>query len=83
MLDITTNSTLHAKIKEMLAERGDHQALDPDDSLFLSGRLDSLAATQVMMMLEGDYGIDLADAEFDITRLDTVRELEALAGGAR
>jgi len=40
--------------------------------------LDSLAATELMMTLETDYGIDLADADFDITQLDTIEDLEAL-----
>jgi acyl carrier protein len=74
----SSNSPLTRLVVELLAERGDHAPVTGADSLFLSGRLDSLAATQVMMMLETEYGIDLADADFDITRLDTLDELRLL-----
>ena len=40
--------------------------------------LDSLAATELMMALENDFGINLADADFDISKLDTIGDLEAL-----
>lgn len=75
-------SLLRDTLGEMLADRGDHAPLADHDSLFLSGRLDSLAATQVMMMLEEEFGIDLADADFDITRLDSLAELEMLVKAA-
>ena len=72
-------SPLTRMIADLLSERGDTAPVGETDSLFLSGRLDSLAATQVMTMLEEQYGIDLADADFDITRLDTLAELRLLA----
>jgi acyl carrier protein len=35
-----------------------------------------------MMTLESDFGIDLADADFDISKLDTLSELEGLISQA-
>ena len=67
-----------ARITELLVERGDTNSFGDDESLFFSGRLDSLAATQMMMLLEEEFGFDLSDADFDITRLDTVAEIEAM-----
>ncbi|MCU0832427.1 MAG: acyl carrier protein [Rhizobiaceae bacterium] len=64
-------------ITAKLAERG-HRSVSDTDSLFTSGRLDSMAAVEVMMMLEAEFGIDLSDADFDISMLDTIRDLEAL-----
>ena len=52
--------------------------LGPEDPIFTSGLLDSLAATELMMALESEYGIDLADADFDISQLDTLSDLETL-----
>ena len=75
-----TMEPLRALIAERLAARGDERPFADHDSLFFSGRLDSLAATEVMMLLEGAYGIDLADADFDVTRIDTVNDLKALVG---
>jgi acyl carrier protein len=68
-------------INEMLAARGHTEPVSETESLFTSGRLDSLAATEVLMVLETDFGIDLSDADFDISRLDTIADLEDLVAG--
>lgn len=65
-------------ITGLLAERGHTQPVGDHESLFFSGLLDSLAATRVMLALESDHGIDLADSDFDISRLDTMAEIESL-----
>ncbi|KPF66540.1 hypothetical protein IP69_14595 [Bosea sp. AAP35] len=70
---------IRSLILGMLAERGHAGPVGDHDSLFFSGKLDSLAATEVMMALERDFGIDLADADFDVTQLDTLAQIEALA----
>lgn len=70
---------IHQAIANLLEERGKDSAIGPQDALFTSGRLDSLAAVEVMMLLEREFGIDLTDADFDISRLDTVAEIEKLA----
>jgi len=62
----------------LLADRGRNPDVGENDSLFFSGLLDSLAATEVLLALERDHGIDLADADFDISRLDTIAEIESL-----
>lgn len=63
----------------MLTERGFRGPVGDHESLFFSGKLDSLAATEVMMALERDFGIDLTDADFDVTQLDTLAQIEAMA----
>ena len=65
-------------IAEMLQERDKPADIAPDDAIFTSGLLDSLAATELIMTLEGEFGLDLADADFDISQLDTINSLEAL-----
>ena len=65
-------------IADMLATRGNTDPIEADEPIFTSGLLDSLAATELMMTLEGDFGIDLADADFDISKLDTLADLENL-----
>tara|TARA_R110002126_G_scaffold153615_2_gene300713 strand:- start:646 stop:885 length:240 start_codon:yes stop_codon:yes gene_type:complete len=65
-------------IADMLAARGNTDPIEADEPIFTSGLLDSLAATELMMTLEGDFGIDLADADFDISKLDTLADLENL-----
>jgi acyl carrier protein len=70
-------TSIRARVQELLHERGDTQPLRETDSLFFSGRLDSLAATHLMMLLEESFGVDLAAADFDVTRLDTLADIEA------
>ena len=71
-------TTMHNVVTTMLADRGKRTDIASGDPIFTSGLLDSLAATELMMTLESDYGIDLADADFDITQLDTIEDLEVL-----
>lgn len=71
---------LRETIAALLAANGHSGHFGEQDSLFISGRLDSLAAAELMTILERDFGIDLADADFDITQLDTLARIEALAG---
>ena len=74
-------SRIAETVRKMLQERGhDAQTLAPQDTLFTSGRLDSLAATELMVTLEAEHGVDLADADFDISQLDTIADLERLTG---
>jgi len=42
---------LRAYLHEVLQQHGDMQALDDDDSLFLSGRLDSFSMMKLVMLL--------------------------------
>jgi acyl carrier protein len=70
---------LRQTILAMLAERGFKGPIAPDESLFFSGKLDSLSATEVMIIIERDFGVDLSDPDFDITQLDTLAQIEAIA----
>lgn len=65
-------------LSKMLVERGRHEPLGDQDSLFVSGRLDSLAATELIQVLESDFGLDLSDPDFDISSLDSLNEIRAL-----
>lgn len=68
---------LRAGLARILAARGLAPVGD-HDSLFASGRLDSLAATEVIVLLESEFGLDLSDADFDVSALDSVATLAAL-----
>ncbi|MEP0940651.1 MAG: phosphopantetheine-binding protein [Rhizobiaceae bacterium] len=65
-------------IVDMLQERDKPVEIARDDAIFTSGLLDSLAATELIMTLEGEFGLDLADADFEISQLDTISSLEEL-----
>jgi acyl carrier protein len=69
-------------ILESFTERG-MSSPGENDSLFSSGLLDSLTATEVLVALETDHGIDLADEDFDILAIDTLSGIEALVASHR
>ncbi|AYG59830.1 acyl carrier protein [Rhizobium jaguaris] len=69
---------LRATVGNLLAARGDRNPFSETEPLFTTGRLDSLAATELIVALEQDYGLDLATADFDISALDTLRDLSKL-----
>lgn len=77
-----TTKPINEVVISMLAERGKPTDVSTDSPIFTSGLLDSLAATELMMALETEYGIDLADADFDISQLDTIGDLESLVAAA-
>lgn len=69
---------IRSVVIRILAEHG-HGEPAPSESLFMSGKLDSVAAMEVLMLLEDTCGIDLADSDFDIGQIDTLQMLEQLA----
>ncbi len=69
---------IKAAVTEMLAAKNDHAPIDPEESLFETGRLDSLAATELIVLLESEFGVDVAGPDFDISQLDNLSSLEKL-----
>ncbi|TCD16250.1 phosphopantetheine-binding protein [Oricola cellulosilytica] len=67
-------------IADLLAERGQGTEFRDDESLFDSGRLDSIAAVNVLLALETEFGVDLSDPDFDVSRIDSLDEIKALLG---
>jgi acyl carrier protein len=74
---------LRATVGGLLAARGDRGSFSDTEPLFTAGRLDSLAATELIMALEQDYGLDLSGADFDVSALDTLHDLSVLVGEAK
>ena len=73
------NSPFRPFIESLLADRGKVAEFGNDTPLFTSGLLDSLAATELMLHLEAEHGVDLADPDFDIASLDTLNDLDRFA----
>ena len=67
-------------IQELLADYG--KELDPgdDDPLVTSGLLDSLAVLRMVVFLEDEFGIDLAERGFDPNDFDSLTNLMRLVG---
>jgi acyl carrier protein len=64
-------------IQQSLANVGDRTAVSDDDSLFGSGRLDSLSMTKLVMYLEEACRIDFSDVDFDADLIDSINQIEA------
>lgn len=73
----TLKARIHEFIRESLATHNDTDELDDSESLFLSGRLDSLAVTRLVVFLEEQFGVDFSSAEFDVGLLDSVELIAA------
>jgi acyl carrier protein len=59
-------------IVNLLRDREDIGPLAENESLFVSARLDSLSAVQLVEFLELEFGVDFAKIDFDIARVDSV-----------
>lgn len=70
--------TVRNRIAQMLIARDQDASFRDDESLFDSGRLDSIAAVDLLLALETDFGVDLSDPDFDISQIDTLEEINAL-----
>ena len=74
----TEDARLRAIIAGLLAERGDNQPIEDTESLFLSGRLDSMAATHLIVAIEDEFGVEIGGADFDVSLLDSIAEMRTL-----
>ena len=61
---------------EILQLQSDDQSLADNDSLFVSGRLDSFSMMMFVMFLEKEFEIDFAALDFDVNLIDSLYEIE-------
>lgn len=71
---------IRSAISEILVEAGHSPEFGETESLFDSGKLDSLAAVKILAILEGDLGIDLSDPDFEVEQIDTFAAIMELTG---
>jgi acyl carrier protein len=77
-MDLTAGKAVTQFVRELLQRREDTRALTDSESLFASGRLDSLAAVEIVAFLEQKFGIDFSEIDFDIELIDSVDSIVAL-----
>jgi acyl carrier protein len=66
-------------IEELLRKKGDLKPFDDAESLILGGRLESIDAVEIVMFLEGRFGVNFADIGFDQANIDSVELILGLA----
>ena len=76
-MDNNVKIKLREFLKESLSDAGDHQDFADDSSLFVSGRLDSLSMTKLVMFLEDSFQIDFANVDFDVDLIDSLNDMRA------
>jgi len=65
-------------IEGLLARKGDQRVFGDQDSLFLSGRLQSVDAVEVVVFAEEEWGIDFSKIGFDMSLIDNVESILVL-----
>ena len=71
-------SKIREFIRGLLSANGDSGALADQDSLLLSGRLQSIDAVEIVVFLEENFGVDFAGIGFDRDQIDSVDAICAL-----
>lgn len=66
-------------IRDCLVTHNDDDELDDHESLFLSGRLDSLSVTKLVVFLEAQFSVDFGSHPFDVGELDSVAQIVQFA----
>lgn len=81
-MNIDEKNKLRSFIKTSLEGYHDQNELQDEDSLFVSGRLDSLAMTNLVVYLEQEFGVNFADVAFEVDLIDSIQEIETFLRGA-
>jgi acyl carrier protein len=76
-VDNNAKVKLRAFLKQTLEGHGDRKGFADTDSLFVSGRLDSLSMMTLIVHLEESFGIDFAQVDFDVDLIDSVNDIES------
>ena len=69
---------IHEFVLSLLISNGDTRPLADQDSLLLSGRLQSIDAVEIVVFLEENFGIDFAKIGFDREQIDSIDAIHAL-----
>lgn len=77
-MDVTTLDPLREFLGQALREAGEPSQFGDDESLFASGRLDSLALTQLVLYLEEHFRVDFGALDFSADLVDSVDAIKAL-----
>lgn len=77
-LPTTLRTDLRTVLTEALGQHGDHSPFADNESLFLSGRIDSFSMMNLVVHLESTYGVDFGSIDFDVALVDTVDAITAL-----
>ena len=70
-------------LRKLLSSRGDRQPFTDSTSFFLSGRMGSVDAVELVVLLEEQFGIDFAETGFDQSQIDSIDAIKLLLQTAK
>ena len=79
---MTKKEQIHDFVQGLLVQNGDPNELSDQDSILLSGRLQSIDAVDIIVFLEENFGVDFTGIGFDREQIDSIDAICALAEGA-
>ena len=82
-MDVSVRAKLRDFIAERIPRRDDEAPVNESDSLFLSGRLSSFDALELIVFLEAEFSIDFAEIDFEQSQLDSIDAITNLIGACR
>jgi len=65
-------------LSEALKNQGDKQPLTDNDSLFVSGRLDSVSMMMLVVYLEEEFAVNFKATDFEVGLIDSVDAIALL-----
>lgn len=83
MMDDSAKLQLRQFLIESLISAGDRHDFADDTSLFVSGRLDSLSMTKLVMFLEEAFDIDFVNVDFDVELIDSFNDIQTFISTER
>ena len=78
-MHIQSKSDIREFVRGLLRANGDSDELADQDSLLLSGRLQSIDAVEIVVFLEQNFGVDFSEFGFDREQIDSVDAIYSLA----
>jgi acyl carrier protein len=80
---MTTHDEVRTRVRRRLTEllrdqMGDTEPFADDESLVLSGRLESLGVVNVITFLEEEFQVSIDPSDFELTKFDSVDSITSL-----
>ena len=69
---------IRTHIKSILIKNGKRPDFSDNDSLVVSGLLDSLAILELLSFIEDQFGVDFAERGFDQNDFDTLNTITSM-----
>jgi len=69
---------IRAYLLDTLKQQGDKHLLNDNDSLFVSGRLDSVSMMMLVVYLENEFAVNFKATDFEVSLVDSVDVIASL-----